>query len=79
MDNIMENKKVNTFAVIGFIVGLCSFVIFLWGIVPIVGIVFSGLALKKMNSKVEKGYYLAFIGLICSIMNFLMIIIAFIR
>lgn len=77
MEINLENKKINTFALVGFVLGLCSFFIFLWGIVPIAGIVFSGLALKNID--IEKGYYLAVIGLICSITNFLMIIIAFIR
>lgn len=65
----MENKKLNTFALVGFVLGLCSFLISLWGIIPIVGIVFSGLALSKIDNAVEKGKNFAVVGLICSIIN----------
>ena len=65
----MENKKLNTFALVGFVLGLCSFLISLWGIIPIVGIVFSGLALAQIDLSVEKGKGFAVVGLISSIIN----------
>ena len=65
----MEDKKLNTFALVGFVLGLCSFLISLWGIIPIVGIVFSGIALSQIDITVEKGKGFAVVGLISSIIN----------
>ena len=69
----MESKKLNTFALVGFVLGLCSFLISLWGIIPIVGIVFSGLALAQIDETVEKGKAFAIVGLISSIINLLFV------
>ena len=69
----MENKKTNTFALVGFVLGLVSFFLAFWGIVPIIGIVFSSIALVKIDQEKEKGKGLAIAGLTCSIINFVFI------
>ena len=70
----MESKKTNTYALVGFVLGMVSFFLAFWGIVPIVGIVFSALALAKIDVEKEKGKGLAIAGLTCSIINFVFIL-----
>lgn len=69
-NNSSEVKKtLNIMALIGFIAGLISWLINLWGIVGITACIFSGIGLGKFNSKTENNKWMAIIGIISGGIN----------
>ncbi|WP_240416500.1 DUF4190 domain-containing protein [Paenibacillus periandrae] len=69
-------KKRNTMALVGFILGIISLFISIWGVVGIVACVFSGVGLGKFNSETEDNKWMAVTGLILGIIGILFEIIA---
>ncbi|GGH23658.1 hypothetical protein [Paenibacillus segetis] len=65
------NKKNNTMALVGFILGLVSLLINFWGLVGIVACVFSGVGLGTFNAELEKNRWMAIVGLILGIFSIL--------
>ncbi|GHT91380.1 protein kinase [Spirochaetia bacterium] len=63
-NSIALKKKLNTMALIGFILGLISLLLSFIGIVGILACVFSGLGLGKFNSAAENNKWMAIVGLI---------------
>ena len=65
----------NTFAIAGFVLGLISWFLNLWGIIGTLAIVFSALGLSKLKVYNNKGKVFAIIGLISGICNVLYFVI----
>ncbi|NMC56057.1 MAG: DUF4190 domain-containing protein [Eubacteriaceae bacterium] len=65
----------NTFAIAGFVLGLISWFLNLWGIIGTLAIVFSALGLSKLKLYNNKGKVFAIIGLISGICNVLYFVI----
>jgi hypothetical protein len=68
-NNIDEKKKLNTMALIGFIIGLISLLLNFFGIMGIIACIFSGVGLGNFNSKTENNKWMAVIGLLCGIFS----------
>jgi hypothetical protein len=68
-------KKRNTMALVGFILGIISLFINIWGVVGIVACVFSGVGLGKFNSETENNRWMAVTGLILGIISIILQII----
>jgi len=64
-----NSNRIETFALVGFIVGLISWIINLWGLVGIVAVVFSVLALNKKVEGTSKTF--SIIGLVSGGINIL--------
>ena len=74
-DEIIEVKKLhnNTMALVGFILGILSaFVYALFSIMPILGIIFSGIGLGTFKPETQKNKWMAWAGLAISVIYFLM-------
>jgi len=67
-----EELKNNPLALTGFILGLISIFLSWIGIIPIVGLIVSIIALVKFDSKKEKNKWQAIVGLI---LNFLFLFV----
>lgn len=61
--------KTNGFAVAGFVISLVSLLINFWGIVGLLGTIFSAIALNEINKHNEKGKGMAIAGLIIGIIG----------
>jgi hypothetical protein len=68
-NNIDEKKKLNTMALIGFIVGLISLLLNFVGIMGIIACIFSGVGIGNFNPKTENNKWMAIIGLLCGIFS----------
>ena len=67
------NKQNNAMALIGFILGILSaFLYDKFSIIPIIGIIFSGIGLGTFNPETQKNKWMAWVGLCLSIIYFLM-------
>lgn len=74
---VKDSKKLNVLALIGFIVSLASLLISLVGITAIVGIIFSGIALKQIGAGTDqKGKGFAITGLVVGICSLVYTLIA---
>lgn len=69
-------KKMNTMALVGFILGIISFFINIWGVVGIVACVFSGVGLGNFDRETENNRWMAVTGLILGIIGIIFGIIA---
>lgn len=74
----VQPAATNTFAIAGFVLGLVSWFLNLWGIVGTLAIVFSALGLSKLKHYNNKGKVFAIIGLISGICNVLYFVICLI-
>ena len=61
--------KTNGLAIAGMVVGIVGLVIGFWGIVPLVGVILSGVALKQINETGDKGKGMAIAGLVCGLIG----------
>ena len=62
-------KKLNVFALVGFIVSLASLLIDFGGIVGLVGLIFSSIALRQLKTDGKKGKGFAITGLVVGIIS----------
>lgn len=74
-DSNVQPAATNTFAIAGFVLGLISWFLNLWGIIGTLAIVFSALGLSKLKFVNNKGKVFAIIGLISGICNVLYFVI----
>lgn len=70
MKKEVKNKKKNTMAFTGFILGIASIFLSSIGIIPILGMVFSAIGIDQTRKRKEEGEVFATIGLILSIIYF---------
>lgn len=71
-------QKTNGAAVAGFVLSIVGLFLTLWGIIPIIGIVLSAIALKTIGQTGEKGKGLAIAGLVIGIIDLVWVLFAFI-
>lgn len=76
LDNTSNSK--NTYATIGFILGIVSWILSFFGIVGILAIVFSSLGLSNLPKCNNKGKAFSIIGLIMGICSVVYAVITFI-
>lgn len=67
--------QTNTFAITGFVLGLISWFLNLFGIIGTLAIVFSAIGLSKLKIYNNKGKAFAIIGLISGICNVIYVVI----
>jgi len=67
----INKSKINTMALVGFIMGCVSIFLSFWGIVGIVALVFSIIGLNQINGTNENGKGLAITGIIFGIIGVL--------
>lgn len=65
---VLAPKSFNPLAMTGFILGLTSVVFYVIGIIPILGIVFSGIGLGRFNPETQKAKWMGGWGLALSIL-----------
>lgn len=69
-------KRFNVLGLVGFIISVVSFFVTLYGITPILGIIFSAVAMKQANNPSSpKGKGFAIAGLVLSIVALIYVII----
>ena len=61
--------KMNVYAIVGLVLGIIGIFMGFYGIVPILGIIFSAVGLKQIEVTGEGGKELALAGLICSVIG----------
>ena len=61
--------KINTFGLVGFIVGLVAMFFGFWGLTGVVAIVFSAIGMHNFNPETEKGKGFAIAGLVLGIVG----------
>jgi hypothetical protein len=71
------NKKMNPFAMVGFIMGIISLFLSLFGITGILACIFSGIGISQCNPKTESGKGLAIFGLIFGIISIIAVVYTF--
>jgi tetratricopeptide (TPR) repeat protein len=63
VENPVDGKRFNPMGLTGFILGLCSMVLYAIGIVPILAIVFSGIGMGTFKPDAQKYPWMAYVGL----------------
>lgn len=61
--------KTNGLAIAGMVLGIVGLVIGFYGIVPLVGVILSGVALKQISETGDKGKGMAIAGLVCGLIG----------
>jgi hypothetical protein len=63
VENPSGARRLNPMGLTGFILGLCSMVLYAIGILPILAIVFSGIGMRTFKPDTQKSPWMAYIGL----------------
>jgi Domain of unknown function (DUF4190) len=67
----IKNNSTNGMAIVGLVLGIVSWFLNFWGIVGILAIVFSAIALSQVSNTSQKGKGFAIFGLVSGIINLL--------
>ncbi|MDZ4957415.1 DUF4190 domain-containing protein [Clostridium perfringens] len=65
----IKNNSTNGMAIAGLVLGIVSWFLNFWGIIGILAIVFSAIALSQVSNTSQKGKGFAIFGLISGIIN----------
>jgi len=72
-----NDKKFNAFGLTGLILGVISVFLYQVGVLPILGLVFSGIGLAKFDKERHKHKWMAFVGLGLSAIYCLMYLVSY--